>query len=134
MRILAVLTFVLGCGSIGFAEEKAKVLTGTYTKQVGDQELKFTFGKNSTLKFTMSNGKDGCVLDAKYKLEKDGTLKCETTKFEKKGDFPVEKSKGYTFSFKAEFKDKTTKITDFKGEDVDDNARNVLEGEYTQEK
>jgi hypothetical protein len=131
--MLAAMTVVVLCTSATLAEEKAKKLTGTYTKKVGDHELKFAFNKDSTLKFTMSNGKDGCVLDAKYTLEKDGTVKCETTKFEKKGDFPVEKQKGYAFSFKAEFKDKTAQITEFKGEDVDENAKNVLEGEYSQD-
>ena len=82
------------------------------------------------VKFTMNDGNDGCVLDAKYTLGEDGIVKCEVTSFEKKGNFPVEKEKGYTFSFKTKIDGKIAKLTDFDGKDIDDGAKAVLEGDY----
>ena len=117
MRILAVLAVVAFTSSLVLAEEKDKALTGTFTKKAGDFDLKFEFGKKNTFKFSMTNGSDGCEMDAKYTLEKDGTLKCEVTKFEKKGNSPAEKPNGYKFSFKADIKEKkggksaTSKVT-----------------------
>lgn len=129
MRSLALVTLF---AFSGFAAAEDKAPSGTFGKKVEGFELKVTFQKENTLKFDISSGNDGCKLDAKYTLEKDGTLKCEVTKFEKTGDFP-EKEKGYKFSFKAEFKDKVMKVTKFEGDDINDNAKQILEGDYTKE-
>jgi hypothetical protein len=75
-------------------------------------------------------GEVGCTMESKYKKEKDGTYKCEVTKFEKKGDFPVTKEKGWEYSFKFTVKDKKGTLSDFMGADVDDNARMSIEGDY----
>lgn len=131
MRIAAMLVmFVLGA-TFAKADEKDKKLSGAWTKKAGDFELKFDFKKENTFTFTMSNGTDGCELGAKYKLEKDGTLKCEVTSFEKKGQFPVEKTVGYKFSFKFDVTDKTAKLSDLAGDDIDDQGKQQLAGEYT---
>jgi hypothetical protein len=78
----------------------------------------------------MSNGDNGCVMESKGKFEKDGLVKCKVTKFEKMGDFPVTKEKGYEFSFKYKMDGKNLIVSDFEGDDVNDEARSTLGGEY----
>ncbi len=127
MRFLAIATlFVFG----GLASAEEKKFAGAWSKKAEGFTLKIAFQKNDMLQFSMDDGSDGCVLTAKYTTGKDGAIKCEVTKFEKKGNFPVEKPVGYTFSFKIEIKDKTGKVSDFEGKDIDDMAKAVLEGEY----
>lgn len=111
-------------------DAKDKELTGTFKRKAGDLDLKMAFKKDGVLVFEVGVGADGAVMDCKYKKEKDGTYKCEITKFEKKGDFPVTKEKGYEFSFKFAVKDGKGTLSDFKGADVDDNAKMAIEGEY----
>ena len=53
--------------------------------------------------------------------------------FIKKGDFPVTKEKGYKFSFKLETKKSAIVLSNFDGDDVDENAKKALEGEYVGE-
>jgi hypothetical protein len=127
MRILSLAALFVFVGTTAAEEKK---LSGSWSRKADAFELKIAFLKDGMLQFTMNDGNDGCVLDAKYTVDKDGVVKCEVTKFEKKGNFPVEKEKGYTFSFKAEFKDKIAKLTEFDGKDIDEGAKNVLEGEY----
>jgi hypothetical protein len=131
MRILSIAALVVFVGAAS-AEDKKTVLTGTWTKKAEGFELKMVFLKDNALRFSMDNGDVGCVLDAKYTLEKDGALKCEVTKFEKKGNFPAEREKGYKFSFKSEIKGKTAKISKFDGDDLSDDAKSLLEGDYEQ--
>jgi hypothetical protein len=69
-------------------------------------------------------------MTSKYTREKDGTIKAEVTNFEKKGDFPVTKDKGYQFSFKWEPGEKGGKLSDLKGDDIQDEQRQAVEGEY----
>lgn len=127
MRYLAIATlFVFG----GLASAEEKKLTGAWSKKADGFTLKIAFQKNDALQFSMDDGNDGCVLSAKYTAAKDGTIKCEVTKFEKKGNFPVEKPVGYAFSFKIEINDKTAKVSAFEGKDIDDMAKAVLEGDY----
>jgi hypothetical protein len=128
MRLLAVAALVF-CTSVAAAEDKK--LSGTWSKKAEGFDLKIAFLKGDSLQFTLDDGNDGCVLTAKYTVDKDGsTVQCEVTKFEKKGNFPVEKEAGYKFSFKAEIKDNKAKISDFEGKDIDDQAKSVLEGDY----
>lgn len=129
MRILTIITLFAFAG-VAAAEDKAP--TGTFGKKAEGFELKVKFQKENTLQFTISNDSDGCVLDAKYTQEKDGTVKCEVTKFERMGNFP-DKEKGYKFSFKAEFKDKVMKVSSFEGAEIDDTAKQILEGDYIKE-
>ena len=52
------------------------------------------------------------------------------TDFEKKGDFPVMKDKGYKFSFKWEMKDKKGVMSELKGDDIGDQEKQAIEGDY----
>ncbi|MCE9533139.1 MAG: hypothetical protein K8T89_18730 [Planctomycetes bacterium] len=127
MRFLSVVALFLITG-VAFAEDKK--LTGTFGKKAEGFDLKLGFPKKDMVQITMDNGTEGCVLDAKFTTDKDGTIKCEVTKFEKKGGFPVSKDVGYKFSFKIDVKGKTAKVTEFTGDGIDDAAKNVLEGNY----
>jgi uncharacterized protein YkuJ len=133
MRSLAVLILFVFSG-VGVAEDKkpadVKKPVGTWTKKAGDFEFKFTFKKDNVVVFSMSNGTDGCDMTSKCTFEKDGTVKCEVTQFEKKGNFPEEKKVGYKFSFKFAAKEKTATVSDIEGEDIDKSAKDAVEGDY----
>ena len=136
MRMVSV--FALLAGSIvlspAFAEEKEKEkdkpLSGSFTRKAGDLDLKLVFKKDNVMDFHVAIGEASCVMTSKYTKEKDGTIKCEVTNFEKKGDFPVAKEKGYKFSFKVEMKDKKLVLSDLNGDDIDDNAKQSIQGDY----
>jgi len=127
MRFLTATLLVLVASQTQAEEAK---LSGTWTKNAEGFNLKIAFVNANTLKFTLGDGTEGCVIDASYTLADDGTVKCEVTKFEKMGNFPVEKEKGYKFSFKPAIDGKKAKITAFEGKDIDDDAKRILEGEY----
>ncbi len=127
MRILSLAALFVFVGTSAAEEKK---LSGSWTKKADNWELKISFLKDNMVKFTMNDGNDGCVLDAKYTVNEDGVVMCEVTKFEKKGNFPVEKEKGYMFSFKTKIDGKNAKLSDFDGKDIDDGAKTVLEGDY----
>ncbi len=134
MRLLTAVTLglaVLAAPAVATAEEKKdKELTGTFKRKAGDLDFKMTFKKDGVMVFEVAIGADSCVMENKYVKDKDGVYKFEVTKFEKKGDFPVTKEKGYEFSFKFAVKDGKATLSDFKGADVDDGAKMAIEGEY----
>jgi hypothetical protein len=127
MRILSIAALFV---FVGTAAAEEKQLAGSWSRKADNHELKMVFLKDNMLQFSMNNGDDGCALDAKYTVDNDGVVKCEITKFEKKGNFGVEKEKGYKFSFKVEIKGKVAKISQFDGADIPDEAKSVLEGDY----
>ena len=61
-------------------------------------------------------------MTSKYMKDADGIYHCEVTKFEKKGDFPVTKEKGYKFTFKLDVKDKAVVLSDLTGDDIGEDA------------
>jgi hypothetical protein len=134
MRTLSVLAlFAVGLMAAPVnADEKdaKKELTGSFKRKAGDLDLKIVFKKDNMMEFHIKVGDAGAVMTSKYTTEKDGTLKCEVTDFEKKGDFPVSKDKGYKFSFKWEAKDKKGVLSDLKGDDIGDDQRQAVEGDY----
>ena len=133
MRRLSALA-VLAATSVAIAapraDEKDKELTGTYTRKADQLDLKIVFKKDKMMEFHVAVGDAGCVMTAKYTRDKDGTVKAEVTEFEKKGDFPVEKEKGYKFSFKWVVKDGKGMLTELKGDDIADEQKQAVEGEY----
>lgn len=136
MRMLTVLG-LLAAGVVlapAFAEEKEKAkdkpLSGSFTRKAGELDLKMVFKKDNIMEFHVTTGDVGCVMTSRYTKEKDGTIKCEITNFEKKGEFPVTKEKGYKFSFKVEMKDKKLVMSDLNGDDIDDNAKQAIQGDY----
>lgn len=127
MRTLAVLSLFLIGGS-ALAEEKKPI--GTWTRKAEGFDLKFTFKKDNVFVFSMSNGTDGCDMESKCTFEKDGTVKCEVTKFEKKGNFGADIAAGFKFSFKFEVGDKKATVSKLEGKDIDDQAKSLVEGDY----
>jgi hypothetical protein len=111
-------------------KDTPKELSGTYTKKAGDLDLKLVFKKDHVMEFHVTVGDAGCVMTSKYTRDKDGTIKAEVTNFEKKGDFPVTKDKGYQFTFKWEPGEKSGKLSELKGDDIQDEQRQAVEGEY----
>jgi hypothetical protein len=133
MRLLSALAVgfaVLAAPVVADDAAKDKEQTGAFKRKAGEMDLKMTFKKDGVLVTEVTIGEVGCVMESKYKKDKDGTYKCEVTKFEKKGDFPVTKEKGWEYSFKFAVKDKKGTLSDFMGSDVDDNAKMSIEGEY----
>lgn len=135
MRVLSILA-LLAAGVLvipaSAEEKKAKAPTGTYTRKAGDLDLKVVWKKESVMEFHVTVGDAGCVMTSKYTMEKDGVFKCEVTEFEKKGDFPAVKEKGYKFSFKLEMKDKKFVMSDLTGDDITADQKQAVEGEYDQ--
>ena len=132
---LGCLTFGLGMFAAGALvataeEKKEKPLTGVFKRSAEGHDLKLEFKKDNVFVFHVKLGDAGCVMTSKYTKEKDGTYKCEVTNFEKKGDFPVEKPKGYKFSFKLETKDNKVVMSDLTGDDIDEQPKKIVEGEY----
>jgi hypothetical protein len=111
-------------------KDTKKELTGTYTRKSGDLDLKIVFKKDNVMEFHVAVGDAGCLMTSKYTREKDGTINAEVTDFEKKGDFPVTKEKGYKFSFKWEPGEKKGKLTELKGDEIGEDQRQAVEGEY----
>jgi hypothetical protein len=112
------------------ADEKDKELTGTYTRKADQLDLKVVFKKDKVMEFHVTSGDAGCVMTSKYTRGEDGTITAEVTNFEKKGDFPVQKEKGYKFSFKWEAKDGKGKLSELKGEEIGEEQKQAVEGEY----
>jgi hypothetical protein len=114
-------------------DEKKNPANGTWTRKAGDFDLTLTFKKekkDTTLKISLLNGENGAIIDNEAKFEKDGVVKCKITKFEKKGDFKVEKEPGFEFSFKVKVEKKKMTLSDMEGKDIDDAGKAIFEGEY----
>jgi hypothetical protein len=111
-------------------KKEEKALTGSFTRKAGEFDFKMEFKKDKVLVFHVTTGDVGCVMTSKYALEKDGVFKCEVTEFEKKGDFPVSKDKGYKFSFKLKIEDKKVTLSDLEGDDINPDQKEVVEGDY----
>ena len=130
MRTLSVLA-LFAVGLVAVADDKdKKEPSGSYTRKAGDMDLKIEFKKDKVMVFHGDVGGAGFVMTSKYDRDADGIYHCEVTKFEKKGDFPVTKEKGYKFSFKLEVKDKAIVMSDLNGDEISDDAKKAVEGEY----
>jgi hypothetical protein len=130
MRTLSVLA-LFAFGLVAVADDKdKKELSGSYTRKAGDMDLKIEFKKDKEMVFHGDVGDVGFVMTSKYTKDADGIYHCEVTKFEKKGDFPVTKEKGYKFTFKLEVKDKAIVLSDLTGDDIGEDPKKAVEGEY----
>jgi hypothetical protein len=127
LSVLALFAFAL----VAAADEKdKKEPTGAYARKAGDMDLKVEFKKDKVMVFHGDVGGSGFVMTSKYEKDADGIYHCEVTKFEKKGDFPVAKEKGYKFSFKLEVKDKAIVLSELNGDDINEDQKKAVEGEY----
>ena len=131
MRTLSVLAlFAVTLVAVADDKDKKKEPTGSYTRKAGDMDLKIEFKKDKEMVFHGDVGDVGFVMTSKYTTDADGIYHCEVTKFEKKGDFPVTKEKGYKFSFKLEVKEKAIVMSDLNGDEISEDAKKAVEGEY----
>jgi hypothetical protein len=112
-------------------EDKKDVPTGQWTREIeGGAELKLDFTKKDEMKMTVSANGASLLIEAKYKLEKDGTVKATATKVEKMGDFPVDIKKDFECSFKIKIDGKTAKVSDYTANDSEEQGKHAVEGEY----
>ena len=137
MRTLSVLTvFALGllagpAPADDAKKDKEKEPTGSYTRKADQFNLKMEFKKDKVLVFHVDAGDlGGCVMTSKYTKDADGIYHCEVTEFEKKGDFPASKDKGYKFTFKLAVKDKGFVLSDLNGDELAEEQKTIVEGEY----
>lgn len=132
MRVLAI-TALFCCGVAALADDKkdAKKPEGSWAKKESGFDIKFTFKKGDVLVVKMSNGADTIDLEAKCTFEKDGVVKCKTTKFTKEGNGPDVKA-GDEFTFKIKFDGKKAKLSDIESKDIsiDDAGKNLVQGDY----
>jgi len=128
--LLAALTTAALLAQPASAEEKDKELTGTFAKKASDLDLSFEFAKDKfTFKMVGPNG-DGLEAEAKYTRDNDGRVTAELTNFKKLGNFNDEKEKGYKFSFKMKLEGKKLVVTDFEGEGIGQEQKDLLNGDY----
>ena len=131
MRTLSVLAlFAVGLVAVADDKDKKKEPTGAYTRKADNLELKIEFKKDKMIVFHGTAGDAGFVMTSKYDKDADGIYHCEVTNFEKKGDFPATKEKGYKFTFKLDVKDKAIVLSDLTGDDISDEAKQAVQGEY----
>ena len=130
MRTLSVLA-LFAFGLVAAADDKdKKEPTGSYTRKAGDMDLKIEFKKDKEMVFHGDVGDVGFVMTSKCTKDADGIYHCEVTKFEKKGDFPEPKEKGYKFTFKVEVKEKAIVMSDLNGTGINEEHKKAVEGEY----
>lgn len=126
MRLFAI-TLTLLCVSFGMAEEKAVKPKGKYEKSAAGTELVLDFAKDELLVLTLKTDGKTAKMDVKY-TEKDGVYKCEITNVEDDG-IGV-KPKGYKFSFKLKTTEKKITMSDLDGDDLPEEAKNAINGDY----
>jgi hypothetical protein len=137
-RVAFAVVAVLFVGPVALADGKKEdkdkpKLSGTWAREVEGFEVKFQFVKDEEMKIHVTNGANGCVVKAKYTVDKDGLVKGTVTDVEEKGEFPAKPPKGFEFEFKFKIDGKKAKLSDFKGENAD-GAKNIIEGDYDQKK
>jgi len=127
---LFALALIAGPTPADDAAKKEKDLIGSYTRKADQMDLKMEFKKDKVVVVHVTAGDAGCVMTSKYTRDADGIYHAEVTDFEKKGDFPVSKDKGYKFTFKVAVKDKAIVLSDLTGDDIQEEQKKVVEGEY----
>jgi hypothetical protein len=113
------------------ADDKEKDKVTVWTREMNGIDLKFEIGK-TTAKYHVFSGDNGCIVTAKLKVEKD-VVTSEVTDVEVKGNFPGAPKKGEKIMFKWVVKGDTATLSDLKG-DVQDGAKDIVEGEYKMKK
>ena len=132
------LAFVLAAFSLAGpspAEDKKDekpALSGMWTREAGGLELKVEFVGKDMVKMSAMADENGVTVTSKYEV-KDGVVKAKVTKVEIKGQFNAAPKEGLDFTFKWKAKGDTATLDDFEGEGLE-NAKPVVEGEYTKKK
>lgn len=130
---LAAGLFVLGAaGAADKADKPAKPAKpiGTWTKKVDDASISFAI-KPDVLVVTLKRGDQKVEAEADYAVTKDGVLFGRIRKVSKDDGGP---SEGDLFSFCAKVEKDKLVISDLKGTHGNEEARNLVEGEYTKSK
>jgi hypothetical protein len=141
-RLLSALVAVALVGGWAVAEDKkeekkaddkkAAAPTGLWTKKTDEGlTLQLDFTTKDTLVVTNSIDDKKLVITCKLAADKDGKWKATATKVENTNEFPVTVSDKFEMTFKLKVeKDKAT-VSDFGCNEHEDQAKGVVEGEYT---
>jgi hypothetical protein len=114
-------------------QEKEKPgLTGTWARESNGLDLKIDFVNKDTVKMSAFAEDNGVIVTCKYSVT-DGVVKAKVTDVEVKGDFKNKPPKGLELKFKWKVKGDTATLDDFEAEGLEE-AKQVLEGEYTKKK
>ena len=105
-----------------------KNLNGTWFKSVGEHEIEFSF-KDSVLIITLKRGGEKLVLDCDIASSRDGRI-FGTVSSVKESGIQGAGEKGDLFGFKVQRKGELVEISDLRGTNVNDAARNLVEGEF----
>ena len=135
-RLLPSLAIVVLAGCPALAEEKktANALKGTWVREVNNTIISFEFKDDKTFicRLRPSDGNDDNAVKAtcEFKLGKKGVMEFTITDIDKKGldNLP---DKGSKFTFKVEPGKEKLVISDFAGDAATDEAKNIVNGEYT---
>jgi len=106
--------------------------TGKWSHTAGGFEIVLDFAKDSVI-MTVDNSGNSITATCTSTVEDDGTVKLKITKVEEKGSFPEKPPVGLQISFVWKADGKTATLKDFKGDNIDE-AKNIVEGEYTLKK
>lgn len=135
---LAILTLALGIGFVAAAEDKkieekkADVkLSGTWEKEFDGGKISMDFTKKDEVLVKVIHGDDSLAIKAKLTIEKDGTIKCKSTKNEGTGAFKDAVKDDYEFSFKIKIDEKKkATISDYTANDKEEQGKPIVEGDY----
>ncbi len=138
LTALCAMTLFAGFGAARAEDKKAPENdkakpTGVWAKESEGLTLTFDFTKADVVTVIAAAGENSLTINGKYTVDKNGLIKIKTTKIEVKGEFPVKPKEGYTLEFKFKIDGKTAKLTDFAASEDADQARGVVEGEYTKQ-
>ncbi|MCU0704678.1 MAG: hypothetical protein MUF18_11940 [Fimbriiglobus sp.] len=112
-------------------DKKTDAPSGVWTRKTDEGlTLQLDFSKKEELVVTVAVEDNKLTITTKLSEGKDGKWTAKATKVVKNGDFPVEISDKYEFSFKLKVeKDKAT-LSDFDANEHAEQGKHAVEGEY----
>jgi hypothetical protein len=127
---LAVLTLALT--ALADNKETGKKPIGSWKRTAGDNTVTFHFGPDTVRTVVDANG-NTLEVEADYGMSKDGVVFGRIFKVTKKG-IDEGPSEGELFSFKIAIDKETLTISDFKTQNENESAKQLVQGEYHKEK
>jgi hypothetical protein len=119
---------MFGAYVLGAELVTAKALNGSWCKSTAEHEIEFTF-KDSTLVITLKRGEDKLVVDCDVAVGREGRV-FGTVVQVKEGGIQGGGDKGDLFGFKFQIKGDSIQVNDLRGTNVNEGARNLVEGEF----
>jgi hypothetical protein len=116
----------------GEKDAHKKKLAGTWKRSLGENSITFTF-KGNTLHALVKTTEQTLHVDADYGISKDGVLFGRISKANKEGD-DGGPSEGDLFSFRFRIEGNTLTLSDLKTPQENDEAKELLQGEYFKQK